>query len=249
MMEIARRANRRYVHETDILHDVVLSDNFYDGKIYNFSNDGVYFESNEIILPGDEISITIIKIQQKVIADTQKIFDVEILWQKDVQGSSFRYGYGAKLLRPKGSLIKLFGRSKLENIDLNNQDRKNAIDEKDPRTYPRKIYNEMSKFVCRKQIYQGLVTNISRGGAFIETKKRFSFGEKITLIIPREKPRKDVKLKGWIVRMDETGFGIKIDLRSGRKRRDELDRRVIIDRRKRLEPERWSQDESIFDNG
>ncbi len=235
MMEIARRANRRYTYEAGILHDIVVPDIFYDGKIYNFSDEGVYFESNEQIFPGDEISITIKKKSTKDSANTEKYFDVEILWRKNLHGSSFRYGYGAKLLKPKGSLIKLFGRSKLKKIDLNNHDREDAIDETDSRTHPRKNFNQMLKFVHRKQIYQGFVINISRGGAFIKTKKKFPFGEKITLIIPK-KTRKDVKLKGWIVRQDETGFGIKIDLRSGLKRRGNLDRRVSLDCGKRLGP-------------
>ena len=245
MVESARRVHRRYKYETEISHDIVVPDIFYDGKIYNFSNDGVYFESNEQILPGDEISITITKKLQKDNVDTQKTFDVEILWRKEIQGSSFRYGYGAKLLEPKGSLIKLFGRTKLENEDLNNHDQINALDEKDPRAHPRKIYNKTLKYIYRKQRYQGFATNVSRGGAFIETKIKLSIGEKITLIIPRTKTRKDVRLNGWIIRQDDTGFGIKFDLRSGQRRRAELDRRVIIDRRERLGPTVWSQDEEI----
>jgi Tfp pilus assembly protein PilZ len=145
--------------------------------------------------------------------------------------------------------IKLFGRTKFENRDLNNQDQIDAIDEKDPRVHPRKIYDKMLKFFCRKQGYQGFVTNVSRGGAFIETKTNLSIGERITLIIPRTKTRKDVRLKGWIIRQDGTGFGIKFDLRSGQSRRVDLDRRAIIDRRKRLGPSDWSQNEYIFDKG
>ena len=112
MVESARRANRRYKYETAISHDIVLPDILYDGKIYNFSNDGVYFESNEQILEGDEISITVTKKPQNERVDTPKTFDVEILWRKEIQGTSYRYGYGAKLLEPKGSLISLFGRNK-----------------------------------------------------------------------------------------------------------------------------------------
>jgi Tfp pilus assembly protein PilZ len=243
MLESARRANRRYRYETAISHDIVLPDILYDGKIYNFSNDGVYFESNEQILPGDEISITITKKPQKDNVDTPKTFDVEILWRKKIQGSSYRYGYGAKLLEPKGSLIKLFGRTKLENEDLNNHHQINALDEKDPRAHPRKIYNTTLKYIYRKQRYQGFATNVSRGGAFIETKTNLSIGEKIALIIHSTKTRKIVRLKGWIIRQDETGFGIKFDLRSGQRRRAKLDRRVITDRRERLGPTGWSQDE------
>jgi hypothetical protein len=241
MVESARRANRRYKYETAISHDIVLPYILYDGKIYNFSNDGVYFESNEQILEGDEISITVTKKPQNERVDTPKTFDVEILWRKEIQGTSYRYGYGAKLLEPKGSLISLFGRNKFENEELNNQD------QKDPRTHLRKIYNKTLRFVYRKQGCQGFVTNVSRGGAFIKTKTRLSPGEKITLIIPRTKTRKDVRLEGWIVRQDETGFGIKFDIRSGQSRRADFDRRAIIDRRKRLGPSDWSQNEDIFD--
>jgi len=242
-MKSARRANRRYKYETAISHDIVLPDILYDGKIYNFSNDGVYFESNEQILEGDEISITVTKKPQNESVDTEKTFDVEILWRKEIQGTSYRYGYGAKLLEPKGSLIRLFGTAKIENEDLSNHD------QQDPRAHLRKIYNKTLKFAYRKQGCHGFVTNVSRGGAFIETKTNLSIGEKITLIIPRMKTRKDVRLKGWIIRQDETGFGIKFDLRSGQSRRADLDRRAIIDRRKRLGPSDWGQNEDIFDKG
>ena len=236
MMKMVKRVNRRYKYEADISHDIVIPDIFYDGKIYNFSNEGMYFESNEQILPGDEISITIKKLPQKDIEDAQKTFDVEILWRKDLRDSSFLYGYGAKLVRSKGSLINLFDKSKLKKIDLNNHDREDSTYEKDPRRHPRKIYNKKLKFVHHQQIYQGFATNISRGGAFIKTKKKFPLGGKIELIMQGKEIRKDVIINGWIVRLDETGVGIKFDLRSKRRRRGDLDRRVSVDRRKRLEP-------------
>jgi hypothetical protein len=91
MVGSARRVHRRYKYETEISHDIFVPDIFYDGKIYNFSNDGVYFESNEQILPGDEISITITKKLQKDNVNTPKTFDVEILWRKKIQGNAVLY--------------------------------------------------------------------------------------------------------------------------------------------------------------
>ena len=51
----------------------------------------------------------------------------------------------------------------------------------------------------------------------------------------------DLKLKGWVVRLDPKGFGVKFDRRSGRERRTDLERRRGPDRRTRRKPKRRSK--------
>ena len=77
-----------------------------------------------------------------------------------------------------------------------------------------------------------MVTNISRGGAFVDTGSKISLGERINLVIHGSKNHKDVRLKGWIVRLGPEGVGVSFDRRSGRERRYDLDRRTGLDRRK-----------------
>jgi hypothetical protein len=56
----------------------------------------------------------------------------------------------------------------------------------------------------------------------------------INLVFPATPLKKELKLKGWIVRIDQNGIGVRFDRRSGKNRRGDLDRRIkITDRRKR----------------
>jgi len=77
----------------------------------------------------------------------------------------------------------------------------------------------------------GLVADISRGGAFIETDAKFSLSESIQLILPGNKSGGKVFLKGWIVRICRRGIGVSFERRSGRERRSDLDRRTGSERR------------------
>ena len=109
-------------------------------------------------------------------------------------------------------------------------------DIQDPRQYPRILYIGPVAFRCGNQQYnKGLIINISRSGVFIETRKKCFFGQPIELVIPYKKIDKRVKIKGWIVRLSQTGIGVTfkktLERRSGKERRSDLDRRSGSDRR------------------
>jgi hypothetical protein len=66
--------------------------------MYNFSKKGLYFESDEDLLQGHEISISIKKPPQQFTIKSQQNFTVKIMWYQELQGSSYLIGYGAKLI-------------------------------------------------------------------------------------------------------------------------------------------------------
>jgi len=115
---------------------------------------------------------------------------------------------------------------------------KNLKAEKDSRKHPRRPCKKQLFFTTKYQHVKGLATNISRGGAFIETGSKISWGERINLVIHGSKNHKDVGLRGWILRLGSEGVGVSFDRRSGRERRYDLDRRTGLDRRK--VDKRWS---------
>ena len=96
--DIERRENERIPCETPILHNTNAPDFFYRGTMYNFSLGGLYFESNEDLLEGHQISIAINKPPQQFIKKSDQHFDVKIIWCQQLQGSSYQVGYGAKLI-------------------------------------------------------------------------------------------------------------------------------------------------------
>jgi hypothetical protein len=108
------------------------------------------------------------------------------------------------------------------------------------------------KFVDR------IVKNISRSGIYIETKDKLNVGRVIKIGVPGSKSDKVLLLRGEIVRLDQTGVGVKfrgllteragIKDRGGRRsgtdrrklffaeyipeKRSDMDRRTGLDRRK-----------------
>ena len=96
--DIERRENERIPCETPILHNTSVPDFFYRGTMYNFSRGGLYFESNEDLLEGDEISISIKEPPAHFLKTPGHYIDVKIMWCQDLQGASYQVGYGAKLI-------------------------------------------------------------------------------------------------------------------------------------------------------
>ena len=107
----------------------------------------------------------------------------------------------------------------------------------DPRKYPRKPCLKSVFFNCGDQNCAGLIKNISRGGVFIETTDNFFFGQSIELVIPSTRIDWGKPILGWIVHLSGTGIGVTFkrifERRSGRERRNEIDRRTGSDRRKK----------------
>lgn len=221
-LNLDQRESRRLRYEAVIWHDNLLPEIFYAAKIYNLSKGGAYFESDQIIYPGEEISLTL-KNPASSVEAKKEYLHVEIKWRKDLQNASFRFGYGAKFINPVDTLVKSFDNHRFRKLSLQNSAFKY---QKDPRRHPRKAYRKLTRFTSKNRTYQGFITDISRGGAFIVAKSKFSLGQRIHLVIPGGKVNKDVKLTGWVVRLDTRGIGVRFDRRTGRDRRRRLDRRA-----------------------
>ena len=93
-----RREYKRFSCDTPILHNTSPPDFFYQGTMYNFSKNGLYFESNEDLLEGVEISISINKPLQQFAKKPHQYFDAKIIWCQKLMDSAYQVGYGAKLI-------------------------------------------------------------------------------------------------------------------------------------------------------
>ena len=88
-----RREIVRFSCKRDALHNTNSGDLFYKGEVYNYSKQGLYFESNIDLKVGDNISILVEKQSEE---DTHLI-DVKVVWRKELRDSSYGLGYGASL--------------------------------------------------------------------------------------------------------------------------------------------------------
>jgi Tfp pilus assembly protein PilZ len=223
-LKFDKRRYKRLSCETVIWHDNLLPDIYYNAKMHNISKAGVYFESDQIIYPGEDIYIGLKK-STSPMQNSQDHIRVEIKWRKDLQDASFRFGYGAKFINPINTLVRSIDKAALRQKSTQGDA---AIHNRDPRKHVRKPYRKVMFFGSKSKTYQGLITNISRGGAYIITRNKFYVGQFIQLVIPADKNRKEVKLKGWVVRLSPQGLGVRFDRRTGRDRRNRVDRRCKL---------------------
>jgi hypothetical protein len=228
-----RRKHKRHRYEALISHDILSQVATPAGKIYNFSKSGLYFESNDTFYPMEEIFVEIIDQPQSSDPGFELLFDVAIIWRKKLQDVSFRYGYGAKFKFPNADFEKKIS---LATSEKPRSVKPESEDETDVREYHRRRCDQSIVFNHRNQACRGLITDLSRGGAFIKTGSKFSLGQKIKLVITGGKVSRDLKRQGWIVRVSPEGFGISFERRSYSERRYDIDRRIGRDRRARSKP-------------
>jgi hypothetical protein len=190
MMKPKIPRDERIQFKADITHDVVIPDILYDGKIYNLSGAGIYFESNELIEPGDEISVTVKKID-----GTATTFDVEIIRRENIEYSEYAFGYGARAIGPEKILVQI--------LDKFPTKRKNR------RKHSRFDYDNIFIVRYRKRKFSVLVKNISLGGAYFHTVLKFPLGKRLAVKLGKKSAY--VRRQGKIIRSDATGFAIQFD--------------------------------------
>lgn len=216
-----QREKKRYKYEATIWHDNLFPEIFYETKMYNLSRVGMYFESDQTLYAGEKIYIAI-KDPSASPNDYKNCVRVEIKWRKNLKDSNVRYGYGAKFIDSRNALLESID---MANLSLNSLQGNGYKNSEDSRQNHRTPYRKVTFFTTQNRNYKGFITNISRSGAFIVTKYKFSLGQQIILVIPGDEKHSDIKLKGSVIRLSPKGAGVKFDRRTGMERRKGLDRK------------------------
>jgi hypothetical protein len=214
---LENRDSARMDHVSSIQVQDLASGKIHKARMFNFSREGVYFESDNVLDPGMQIYIGIQNSPYAALPDVLEYHRAEIMWRKELKDSFFRFGYGVKLapLDDKQDL-KPADRPDLKPADkpdsrpanrpdLKSDDSKQA---KDLRKHPRRPYDQFTLFTTQNGIFEGSISNISSSGVFLMSESTFKVGQILTLVLPG-KNGKDVKVKGQIVWTNDKGFGIK----------------------------------------
>jgi Tfp pilus assembly protein PilZ len=231
-LDTERRRHKRFKYEALISHDISTNGNIYPGQMFNFSKGGLYFESDQAIYPGEDIYVALAIHAGSPSKETQLPSEVKVIWRLALEDSSCDYGYGGKFLSTYDAFTET-GQVQKAPIEKKAKPGYEFRGENDSRKNTRKPYNQSCVFSYDSHEYQGIVTNICRGGAFILTQDNFVLGGRLTLVIPELKTRKAVKVTGWIVRISPEGIGVSFERRVSRERRSDLDRRTGSERRGR----------------
>ena len=188
-----KRNNVRMDHRCLITIENIKAGVMHRAKMMNFSANGLYFEADNLLQPGEEIFVGIDNSPFASSKDTYECYRVKIVWRKKLKKSAFYYGYGAK-----------------RTIDSRQaKSQKGAAAEwKDIRKHQRKPYSKSISFAAKDIIFEGFLKNISSAGVFIETNENFSAGQTLTFEIPLKQNQK-AKVIGEVVWSSPDGFGVK----------------------------------------
>ncbi len=188
-----KRNNARIDHQCSVTIENLKAGLMHRAKMMNFSANGLYFEADNLLQPGEEIFVGIDNSPFASSKDTYECYRVKIVWRKKLKTSAFYYGYGAKYTID-------YRKVKSQNGDSTEWD--------DIRRHQRKSYAKSIRFAAKDRIFEGFLKNISSAGVFIEAVENFSAGQILTFAIPLKKNQK-AKVKGEVVWSSPDGFGVK----------------------------------------
>ena len=157
----------------------------------NYSDNGLYFESDVVFQKGTKIYVSIQNSPYPRSSGVLKYYKGQVMWRKDLKRSSFHYGYG----------IRLYSNS--NNPILETDAEKNT---EDARRHPRKPFFRTVQFYSQKGTFKGSTKNISASGVFIATEQKLEVGQVLKLDLPLK--GKTVEIIGTVVWLDDEGFGL-----------------------------------------
>ena len=224
------RDNARFDHEAAILIENYPRGSYYHARMFNYSEGGMYFESN---IPFRQGTIIIFGIENSPFQNCPGVYRAKVKWCKKLpdKSSIYYYGVGAEFFKPNRlsstitrKLTPHLKRPAGRHVHPKRRIGKSAINRAKPsqssgpffrkrgqysRKYPRKPFPKNINYTVNKKFYEGFVRDISRGGMFIKSEDKFNVGQELTLAIPSANRFKSLKLRGEVVRTDTEGFGVK----------------------------------------
>ncbi len=90
---IDHRTSQRIQIEAPVMLEDFRTGFFYNGTLYNYSTEGVFFESDYAPRPGRKIHIRIDGLPDIF---TPHVYLAEVRWRKQLSDNSYSYGVGIK---------------------------------------------------------------------------------------------------------------------------------------------------------
>jgi hypothetical protein len=184
------REKTRFAHESKVTLESSEIGFRRDARMYNFSDFGIYFESDYSLRPGSDIFVGISDSPFAPEPDKYERYRGIVKWRKTLKRSSYYYGYGVELIEEAPDLPR-------------------SRQYPGARKHPRKDAAIPVKYEFENQKYEGITENVSSGGAFVNTICPISVGQLVKLEIPLKKKGKIARLTGQVTRTNLRGFGVK----------------------------------------
>ena len=185
------RDNTRFDYQAPIVLEDAKFGILQGARMFNYSDFGLYFETDHFLAPGTDIYIGIPDSPYTPDSNIYERYHAIIKWRKPLKESSFYYGYGVRFL------------------DADPLDRpiKRGIES---RRYPRKACSLYIKYAVQRKIYPGEIKNISLGGVFLKTNENdgLDVGQQLRLAIPNRKKGSVIKRQARVTWSNSSGYGV-----------------------------------------
>jgi len=209
-----QRDNTRFKHVSAVTYEDLEKGVYAQSKMYNYSKDGLYFESDLKLEVGERIFIGIENSPYAKQSGTYECYHAVIKRRQDLNRSAYKYGYGVLYSDP--------------NLPQDSEGTKTVAlescppppagqDEAAPKPQKRKDNRRHKRISLSRTVdcfsksrpFRGTVKNIAPSGAFIETDQPFAVGEKLALALPFVKKGEGAMVKAEVVWKNEQGIGVK----------------------------------------
>jgi len=190
--QIEKRLHKRMNRDTMVTLESLQTGVNEDTRMVNYSDNGLYFESDQFLQPGAEVFI---EIENYLYDQTEPYIchHAKIIWGKKLKEAPYAFGYGAQY------------------VHLPNEQNSAETDSdqiKDLRKHPRKYIAKRVIFRIGKKYLNGFISDISLNGCFIENRAFLNVGQILGLAIPGTKFVGNNILKVAVVRLSPTGVGV-----------------------------------------
>ena len=194
-----KRDNTRFDYQAPVVLEDAKFGILQGARMFNYSDFGLYFETDHFLAPGTDIYIGIPNSPYTPDPDIYERYHAIIKWRKPLKESSFYYGYGVRFLE----------------TDPLNRPIKRGIES---RRHPRKDCSLYVKYAVQRKIFPGEIKNISLGGVFLKTNENdgLDVGQQLQLAIPNRKKGNVIKRYGRVTWSSHSGFGIKFQRNASR---------------------------------
>ena len=209
-----QRNNTRFRHVSDITYEDLEKGVYAQSKMFNYSRDGLYFESDLKLAVGERIFIGIENSPYAKKSGTYECYHAVIRRRKDLQRSVYKYGYGVLYSDPESPEEQ----ADTKTINLEScppppvSESAAAVKpqtRKDKRRHKRINLSRTVDCFTKSRPFRGTVKNIAPSGAFIETDQSFAVGEKLALALPFVRKGEGAMVKAEVVWKNEKGIGVK----------------------------------------
>ena len=189
---LERREDARIEQISPLKIKNLKSGKIHNARMFNYSKNGMYFESDSILLTGDHIYIGIQDSPYAPSSGVVEYYRAQIRWHKKLKDSYFEYGYGVELAPADKK---------------QNSNKIKTKEDKHTKKFSKNPDRKTIKFTDHRKTYEGLIKDVSSSGIFLATEENFSEGQVLSFEIP-QKNGKRVKINGQIVWADNEGFGV-----------------------------------------